>query len=669
MTFDEIDDFDSIESEGLSDHEINLSNVYNVKVGGFGQPTSIKTYLCSLSVKDLERDIELYETLSRDKSWPVSQIIQREVDKIRVSDISKDYVLGEGRNVKYFPPLIIAILPKSSDGKISLSLDFNTENVDGIKQLIFDKSQYRSNSKLKDYFIRAQNKSLISGLYVLEVSKVFDFTILCWDKSRYYAIVIDGQHRLDALIKSKKDDSTINDYLQDVVFLDFSSLIKSKAEEFTPVEVVRRVFIDINTNAKRVGIVRQILMDDKDLASLFVQSLVDSVNRSGTDKASNRYIPSLLVDWYGDSLKHTLPHLTGVLSLHQIISDYLIQYNLSSIDDLRSPNKVKNWVKRINDYFLVDKQILENEQYKDIKKLSESFEKYTYSNNLFEEVRSDLDDEFKESSLFSYDYRTLEVAQRTFENLYAFGMVKFFNEFCPYKEVRKIIEDEGGFEPGSTLYKALISSRKKILVSKPLKDALDNIKIKLEAHCSERYFLMYTVLGQKAVFNLLFKRIFANFNKDFTEDKCIVIVEKYLSEINMALNLSIDGSRNLFGKKENLTLTEIDDELIDLGTISTSFWEGIIYEDNKIIYNSQGIQSLSSFIEYVINLCSKIKENPDCTSKMEISFHRQRIKRILKKRFDVLPESDIEEHASRIIEEKQKFIIEYIKAALKLQGL
>ena len=662
----EFDDLDNIESQGLSKNEINLSSVYNVKVGGFGSSKSIATYLCSLNINNLAEDISLYETLSRDKSWPVSQIIQREVDKVRVSNISKDYVLGEGRDVKYFPPLIVAILPVGEDGKIGLKMDFNPDNSSTIKQLIFDKSNYRNNSSLNKYFLASQNKSLINGLYLLEVSKVFDFNIFCWDKSKYYSIVIDGQHRLDSLLKSKDDNPSIEDYVQDVVFLDFSLLIKEFNQKYTPVEVVRRIFIDINTNAKRVNTVRQILMDDKDLASLFVQSLVDSVYKNGNDKPENVFIPSLLVDWYGDSLKHTLPHLTGILSLYQILSDYLILYNLTSINDRRSPFKVKNWVKRVNDYFLVDKQIVEHKRFEEVKTLSESLEVFNTNTDLFQEEEDLLEDEFKETSLFNYDYRTLEIAQEVFEKLYAKSIVKFFNNFQPYSEVKRVISEQKGFDEGSILNTALLSSRNKIKKSKSLKSAISDIKIKLESEFNERYFLMYTVLGQKAVFSILFKRIFTVFNKDITEEKCIAIVDNFLNDINAILDLTIDGSRGIFGKRENLTLTDLSDDLTDLGTVATSFWEGIIYEDNKIIYNSQGIQSLSSFIEYVIVVYNKLKEDDKYDQMLVINFQEQRIKRILKKRFDSLSDSEIKIFTNQIIEAKQEFIISTIRTALLL---
>lgn len=654
----ELDDFDEIEKSGRLNDDLNFSNIYNVKVGGFGDVEVVRTFLTSLTVEELEQDISVYETLSKDKNWPVSQIIQREVDKIRVSNISKDYVLRKERLVKYFPPIIIAILPKSDDDSISLKLEFGKDDTQTIKEYIFEKSNYRTNTKLKEYFVKAENLSLVNGFYFLQVSKVFDFNILCWDKSKYYAVVIDGQHRLESLIRSKKLDSRIKNYYQDVVFVEFSQLIKKFDEEVTPVDVVRRVFVDINTNAKRVGVVRQILMDDKDLPSLLVQSLVDSVNRDGSEKDKDRYLSSQVVDWYGESLKHNLPHITGILALQQIISDYVLDGSLSSIENLRSPSKVKKWVNTLNAYFLVDRIITrDSSEYSEVQPLSSSLHEYNRNRTLDEDIYEDLDEgEFKETTLFVYDYRTLEIAQKSFEQLYARSFVKFFNDFLPYRDAYDIITSNRGFDSNSTVYKALLSSRNKIATSEVLRQAISRLKAEMEARLNEQYFILFSVLGQKTLFNILFKRIFLAFNHSFTEEMVLKITENFIEEINELVSKPRIDNGFIFGKKESFVLNNLDGHLLDLGSIASQFWEGIIYESNRIIYNSQGIKSFSSAIEYLIALNKAVKNNTP-KPKFEILFMKQRIKRIIKKTFDSIHESEIDGVVKEIVEKKEEFIV------------
>lgn len=655
----ELDDFKEIEKSGKLRDDLTLSNIYNVKIGGFGNPEIVRTFLASLTVDELEQDISVYETLSKDKNWPVSQIIQREVDKIRVSNISKDYVLRKERLVKYFPPIIVAILPRNLDDTFSLKLDFDKKEPAQIKEYIFEKSNYRKNDKLKPYFTEANDISLIQGLYLLQVSQVFDFTILCWDRAKYYAVVIDGQHRMDSLIESKKAYPAVKNYYQDVVFVEFSNLIRKENETVTPVEVVRRVFVDINTNAKKVGVVCQILMDDKELSYLIVQSLVDSVNTDGSAKPPERHLKSQLVDWYGESLKHNLPHLTGILSLQQIINDYLLDGSLSSIDDLRRPTKVKKWVHTLNSFFFVDEIIAkENSEYANVTRLVTSLKEYDRLCSLDEEVYAE-DGEFRETTLFVYDYRTLEIAQKVFEELYASSIIDFFNEFEPYKKAYEVVNEAKGFEHGSTIYTALLSSRKKISANKVLKEALAELKGEMEDKLYGQYYHLYTVLGQKTLFNIMFKRIFDKFTTDFKEGDIRGITSVFLAEINSLVNFIPSNTGPIFGKKEEFVVTELERNLQDLGPIASQFWEGIIYENNRIIYNSQGIKSFSSAIEYMINLLKAI-ERGEKFPEFKISFMDVRIKRILKKSSNYSDE-DLSSYAKQIIKKKEEFLISLFK--------
>ena len=669
MNMDELDDFQSIEESGTDSNSEELSNVFQIKIGGFGNSGKLRTYFGSAKVDDLFEDISLYETLTKDKSWPVSQIIQREVNKTRVSEISKSYILGEGRVIKYFPPIIVAILPKAEDGKIALKLNFNPDNSEKIKTKIYNNSSYSSNEKIKPFVIKSKNISLIEGLYVLEVSKVFDTNLLTWDKNKLYAIVIDGQHRLESLFKSKEENPLVGQYLQDVVFLDFSPLIKEDTS-LSPVEVVRRVFIDINTNAQRVGFVRQVLMDDKDLASLCVQSIVDSTYSDGTSKSEDSYIKSQIVDWYGDKLKHTLPHLTGILSLYQIIDDYLVKDSLSSFKELRSPQKVKRWVARINNLFMVDQSLVNDPKYKDrgIKGLGDSLDDYELALEESHEYSDDMEDEFKETEIFQYDYRVLDIARAKFEEIYLKPLVKFFNDIDLHKKTIELIHTEGGFGKNIVLSSALISSRKKIANSKPYRNAITSLKIKIHNELHSKYFILFTVLGQKVLFNSLFQKIIKEVDPEFNEKKCFEVTNKFTEELNRLFDFTGSQEVSLFSNKGNITIKNIRPQLSDLGTISNSFWEGLIYENDNIIYNTQGVRTFSFILKEFLRINeNRINENSikeDCPD-FDLSsapYVAIRISRILTKTFGgTYDEEQIKSFCNDIIELKSKYINDYFK--------
>ncbi|MBK7241968.1 MAG: hypothetical protein IPI00_17855 [Flavobacteriales bacterium] len=229
----------------------------------------------------------------------------------------------------------------------------------------------------------------------------------------------------------------------------------------SPVEIVRRIFVDINTNAQRVGAVRQILMDDKDLASLIVQSLVDSAERDGGSKHKDRFIPSMTIDWDGHSLKHSLPHITGVLALHQVVNDNMLLGGVSSINDLRNYNRIDKWVRRMNDFFRVDERIKKEDRWRDVGSLADAWKEYQTSIEIANADTTN-DNENYETELFTYDYRVLEVALDTFNMDYASGIVRLFRDFEPYKRCAEIIAKAGGTDEATVLYNALVASRNKI---------------------------------------------------------------------------------------------------------------------------------------------------------------------------------------------------------------
>ncbi len=649
----ELDDLDAIESSGVDRNELKLSNIYNVTIGGFGGDTGLKTYLASVRVNELEQDISFYEKLTKDKSWPVSQIVQRQVERMRVSDISRDYILRAGRVVKYFPPIIVAILPKDDQGKIDLKVKFSSVISSETKDLIFDKSIYRGNHALKKYFDSASNSSVAENLYILNILKTFDINIMCWDKSKYYSIVIDGQHRLAALLKSKEEKPEIGEYKQDVVFVDFTELLKAD-EERTPIEIVRRIFIDINTNAKRVDHVRQILMDDKDLSSIIVQSLVDSVYPDGQSKLDENFISSEIVDWYGRGLKHKLPHITGVLTLYQIIRDYLVQYSLNDINDFRSTKKVKKWVKSMNETFFVDELIKEGTE-----KLADSLETYLKTEEINNELQTEVDDENKESELFVYDYSILDVAVKRFNDVYVQSFVKIFDEFEPYKKAFDLIKEAGGDSQDCDLGKALLASPSKINVSTTLKTALSSIRIKLKQDLDEKYQLTYSVLFQKVMFSNLIKEIIKNNTKEFTNEECLIVAGDYLTVLNKLLKRCENSDVSLFGMKDSIVIENVP-EYLDYGLLTKNFWEGLIYENGNIIYNSQGIKTFSAMLTILMDCEKNIDSTGYNVNKFDsVPYAKSRIKRILKNNHSIVEEEILETQSLEILELKYSYIQKY----------
>lgn len=624
-----MDDIEKLMNEDLSSQAndgVIFSNTYKVIKGGFDFE-GVETYLGSALVSQLSDDIEVFEKLTEDKSWPVSSIIQRDVDEKRVKEIAEDFILKQSNNVKYFPPIIVAIVPRESSEEISKKFTLSSEIENATKELIRSRGGY--NDKLKEYFIKSKNLSNLQGFYVLDWFQGLAQLPLCWDRERVYAIVIDGQHRLEALKYAMSKKAHIGKHTQDVVFLDLSK--KANREGRSPVEAVRRIFIDINYNAKPVTNARRTLMDDKDLSSLIVQSLVNDDDPNG-DRRDKFLVPQL-VDWHSENLKHSFPLLTGVLVLQQLIEDNFLQgSNLASILDLRDAKKVGKFVNTLNSRFLVDNKILTKNKYQGIKPLDKSYNEYK------EFIEKQIEDEEKEDLLFNMDYNVLNVARDSFEDIYSRSMVRFFNEFYPYSKAISILKSNSIFDVEDRRNRIIVTNPKKWSAEE--KELMDNLRIIMSKKLDENYYLCFTVLGQKAFFRHYYKELFRHLQSNLVSESVVLkFTDKWLETMNLVVEKL--KNTNLFGNDQKFKISPkilIENNISEVGLIGSSFWQGIIYNEQNIIYNNQGIEGFVGIIDYLYKCypIRKLEEEilyPDDSLWSNISYAPSKVKRKIQQQY------------------------------------
>jgi DGQHR domain-containing protein len=639
---------------GTQGQSLLLSNIYKVIKGGF-DTNGVETYLGSAQVSLLANDIEVFERLTEDKSWPVSSIIQRDVDDRRVKEIANDFILKASNNVKYFPPIIIAIVPRESSEEISKSFKSTNEDLSNpIRQEIHTRGGY--NKQLLERFYEAKNHSILDGFYVLDYLDGIASYPLCWDRSKIYAIVIDGQHRLEALKYAMTKKHEIGTYHQDIVFLDLSK--KAISEGRNPVEAIRRIFIDINYNAKRVTNARRTLMDDKDLSSLIVQSLVNDDDQNGT--RTGRYLEPQIVDWHSENLKHSFPQITGVLVLQQLIEDnFLAGSNVSSISDLRESKKVDRFVSTLNSRFIVDYQISNKTKYIGIQSLSESHS--TYKKLIEQQTESD----DKEDLLFSMDYNVLNVARDSFEEIYSKSVVKFFNDVLPYRKAIDVLRANSVFDISDIRHRLIVKNPKKY--SDKEKEKIDELSSTMRSSLDEKYYLWYTVLGQKTLFRHYFKELVRHLSQnDVNEATVIEFTEKWITTINLVLEKL--SKTKLFKKDQECVLSDAllkKYNISNYGLVAESFWQGIIYNEQNIVYNNQGIEGLLGVIDYAyktfpIRLVNNEIVFPDDTVWFNISYSPTRTKNKLKQEFSGLDISKYEEVSYNIWSAKLELFKEII---------
>lgn len=659
----EITDFDDDLIGSAPQNDILLSNVYEVHKGGFGLETDgIKTYFCNSTIRALKEDIKTFEKLTSQKSWPVSQIIQRDLDQVRVDKIASQYIARES-NIRYFPPIIIAILPRDSSQGIlpEFPLKDNNQSTE-YREQILRTSKYSSLNDLgRKKVLECDDLSNTDGLYVLSVSP--NNILLCWNTETCYAIVIDGQHRFEALKRSTQEYEQSEAFKQDLVFIDVSD--RARKKNISPVEAVRRIFVDINYSAVPVSQSKRCLMDDKDLASLFVQTLLNDDDPVGERGGS--YLRPQLVDWHSDNLKFQLPHITGVITLYQLMSDVILnQSNLVSIEDLRNPTKVKRWVSKLNTNFQIDKIAKDKMEYSRVKLLKNSLDEFKKEGS--DDSDPNEDKEQLSQALFAFDYGVLDIAKNQFRDLYCRFIVRFFNELTHFNEAIGLLESLGAFDHENNLSRTLILSSKKY--DSKQKISFEEAKSTMEERLNPDFYLLFTVLGQRSLFDIFYKRLEASIISSPDQKKFEEATTKFILEINHMIDLVTrhnDGQR-IFGNSRIFGVGSRSKKN-KYGSLSTNFWEGLIHKDGNIIWTRSGVDTFKSIIEYMIefisayNGCAPSEFRRPALDKFRVNYAVRRISSRLKNEYNITEDADLE--ARDIIKEKKNFLDDYLEKCLK----
>ena len=126
---------------------------------------------------------------------------------------------------------------------------------------------------------------------------------LCWNVEQVCGVAIDGQHRLAGIKQLVGPGADV--YRQSsvpvlLVVMHPDLGFNRGASRDSLIDMMRRLFIDLNKHARTVSRARQILLDDRDPASICVRAIVGSELRTGAEQLqeSPPVLPLSLVDWH-----------------------------------------------------------------------------------------------------------------------------------------------------------------------------------------------------------------------------------------------------------------------------------------------------------------------------------------------------------------------------------
>ena len=266
--------------------------------------------------------------------WSLEELFQRDISWERIEKELVTYLKSENRP-QFFNALTIALLPASGHG-------FAGEYTSSKKYSPMADSELETPIQVGGIQIQYYSGSRET------VGKIR------WDVDEIVPVAVDGQHRLAAIRRFAEEEKpqVLQHAKVPVIFVvpDTKVGFIQPAGAETHVAALRRIFIDLNKNARPVSTVRKILLDDTDIVSVCTRTLI---GERLTDKQNDsERIPLALVDWISEKNRiDTGPFLTTVLILRDVVNEILEKPDLDrTVDDEGvedEEKRIERWLQNI----------------------------------------------------------------------------------------------------------------------------------------------------------------------------------------------------------------------------------------------------------------------------------------------------------------------------------
>ena len=351
---------------------VTFQPIYNERLPGvygeFGSGSGLQAFyvLTALSPGQL-RKVSLVKDIPGSERWRVRDLFQREVDEGRVTRGLVPY-LGDAERIKFFNSLILTVLPMDESGSSVLV------QMPRVVERVEEDGGQRWVSLEREGYFRVR---LVHGHP--------EYAEIAWNSDTSRIVAIDGQHRLSALKRlyarvsreapgSGPDDSgtagekggagfggSFADWRIPCVIVSFrvAGIRKSPPKIL---EVVRNIFVDVNTKAQIVGEARKVLLNDESVNAVAVQEVLERAHSNDLKARHERRretVPLLMFDWRGlekDGVAAPAPAaLKSVVEIRDWFEHYLLgedfsEYQADHLGIIRDPRFDEAWSRERLDY-------------------------------------------------------------------------------------------------------------------------------------------------------------------------------------------------------------------------------------------------------------------------------------------------------------------------------
>jgi hypothetical protein len=347
--------------------DVEVEDIYKLKkVGSFGRFSTVNNFPIEFFLTTLKSSQLDTLTFARDikpASIDFEQLLQRDIDEERVKSEIEPYLTSPGltdvekkSKTIFFPPLLVAAMPVENKTMQSHYSEQTVISEDG-----FLYREWSDHFKLKlrrtknGYTI--QPSMLKDDKYSISPEPaIFEANISNGIERGINLVVIDGQHRLKALIDVYNDNTIDLSELSVPICILFSpnstivAADKLNNEIFTipsTSQIFRQLFVDVNKNAIQVGGHFNILLSEGNMGSAICRGLCKSVLVRGEleslaqiewNQKNKKLSTEINRNYYLTSVGVIEKALSETFSKNKAVFNYLIDFK--SIDSIVHPINV-----------------------------------------------------------------------------------------------------------------------------------------------------------------------------------------------------------------------------------------------------------------------------------------------------------------------------------------
>ena len=435
---------------------------------------SVPYFTAVMPLRDLVNHIKLVEDIPVEAllDWRLEELFQRDISSDRVEkDLVKQYLKNQNK-LSFFNSLTIALLPRNG---------FVIESSYGKKP----DAQLPNKGEGWD--------RIDVGNICIEFLSGEEIGVIRWHKERIFPVAIDGQHRLAALkaYYDEKEENLVpgSPELETkisliLLILDEQVGFKRRKDE-SLIETLREIFIDLNKNARPVSRSRLILLEDQNIQSLCVRTLLAKKAKEFSEKE----LPLSIVTWRGDETKDEAKFdsgysITSVLNLNEIVKYCLNRASLDKNDPLVA-NKIKRYIDKLTGRLRLEQNI---------------------KKSIIDHSQECID----EAEPFSFEPGHLRALEKAFRQQWAPHIVSVFREFTPYKTYLSAAKEFGAIDGILADYLLLPEKKRETFIERKkieYKDKNKKFRVGAQIHTPLRELenfkkneWAFQVVFQKAVF-------------------------------------------------------------------------------------------------------------------------------------------------------------------------